>query len=364
MFEKWKKELTDVEKEILQSTYTYWKENKEWPYTIELAVKIRKKGDLFQIIEKLGRQFIRVGHPSHKGDRIELSLYGIALCQNTSEEIELFMKVLRICAQKYVENPLEAEVTYEDFVNDPDFKDVDSDIISYFIYESRIWSGASSRESKEFRFQLEYSTLRYEDIQNIDEYYNKRQMGRIPSRFGGPEETGYQLSSVNIDASELYPQNNINIEISPYSSLDIDFIKDEKIRDIVESDLKELHYVLQVEGWKSVTILSASIAESILMVLLHKNEEIARRTLKGKWPNRVTLYDMINAASKSGLISEPEKAIFEILRTYRNLIHPEKASWEKRPGKYVAFALASLVHKLINDANEEEEKRQELAKEI
>jgi hypothetical protein len=145
-------------------------------------------------------------------------------------------------------------------------------------------------------------------------------------------------------------------EIEPYEPIDISFISDSNIRYLVEGDLQELHYVLKVGAWKSATILSAIVAESILFDLLKNNDAIAQRNLGKKWPHSASLYDMALVASRANLISEPEHDLFKIIAVYRNQIHPNRAYHENRPDEYTANRLHEFVQKLIVDMRERTEK--------
>ena len=272
-----------------------------------------------------------------------MTLLGVSLCEGSDDDLNNFIDFLNLAVKKFIEDPEEGKITSEEFNNEYSVSNLELKRVSELVYQDHeIWSGATHNEDGTYSFNLTHRILKYEDIKNFDDYINIIKDG-LSKRFGG------KLKQKKQRESEWYEDYEDEDEIEPYSPPNIGFISDSSIRTLIEKDLEELYYVLEVEAWKSATILAASIAESILLDLFKRNEEIARRTLKGKWPNRVGLYDMVKAASSSGLISEPEHAFFDMIRIYRNQIHPDRACHESRPDEFVANALTDLVYKLLSD---------------
>lgn len=111
------------------------------------------------------------------------------------------------------------------------------------------------------------------------------------------------------------------------------FIHDMDLRNIIERDYKELTYILFPDGaWKSCVIMAGSILEAILYDVLTDTMNIskAKKSLKapkgkdldkGEW----TLENLINVAVDIALLPEQRaKSIDQVLRDYRNFVHPKK----------------------------------------
>lgn len=122
---------------------------------------------------------------------------------------------------------------------------------------------------------------------------------------------------------------------------DFSFMSDVSLQQIVIRDYKELSLVLLPGGaWKSVVVLAGSILEAILNDTLTSTPTIlasakacssappSGKLEKGEWK----LQDLISVAEELDKIPKASaKAIDQILRDYRNFIHPKKEIRSKHP---------------------------------
>ncbi len=119
------------------------------------------------------------------------------------------------------------------------------------------------------------------------------------------------------------------------------FIADNELRAIVIRDYCELiQIVFPSHAWKSTVILAGSILEALLFDQLTRDggrieaatgSAIAphkKNLLKGEW----SLQDMINVSVNIGILTE-ERAdcIDQVLRDYRNFVHPNKEIKAQHP---------------------------------
>ena len=114
---------------------------------------------------------------------------------------------------------------------------------------------------------------------------------------------------------------------------DFTYISDVKLRIIVERDYKELSTRLFPSGsWKSVVILAGSILEAVLYDALTKDaQSIAMAIASTKAPKKGnlvkgdwTLCNMIDVAEDLKLLpTDRAKSIDQVLRDYRNFVHPK-----------------------------------------
>lgn len=117
------------------------------------------------------------------------------------------------------------------------------------------------------------------------------------------------------------------------------FIKDAGLRQIIERDYKELVLMLFPGGaWKSTVIMAGSILEAILYDLLTVDAAvIARANSASKAPRGrggavkdITdgdwmLHNLIEVAVELGLLpADRAKTFDQVLRDYRNFVHPKK----------------------------------------
>ncbi|MBK8702805.1 MAG: hypothetical protein IPN33_03765 [Saprospiraceae bacterium] len=97
-----------------------------------------------------------------------------------------------------------------------------------------------------------------------------------------------------------------------------DFIADQKFRNILARDFKELEQCIENKTSKSVLILSGSIIRATLLEFFIHNPP------SGKTKDQILkmgLSDLINEAESFGLISSRSKELSTVVRNYRNLIH-------------------------------------------
>jgi hypothetical protein len=124
------------------------------------------------------------------------------------------------------------------------------------------------------------------------------------------------------------------------------FLVDKDLRNIIERDYRELSLrVFPGGSWKSTVVLAGSILEAVLFDQLSKDpatEQAALSSSKapkdksgkvkdlaaGEW----RLVDLIEVATNIGLLpSDRSKSIDQVLRDYRNFVHPKKELRSKYP---------------------------------
>jgi hypothetical protein len=117
------------------------------------------------------------------------------------------------------------------------------------------------------------------------------------------------------------------------------FIRDPDLRKIIDRDYSELSRVLFPGGaWKSTVIMAGSIVEAILYDQLTADpatigkamaSAVAPKDNKGKVRNLAAgewrLQDLIDVAADLGVLpDERAKTFDQVLRDYRNFVHPKK----------------------------------------
>jgi hypothetical protein len=124
------------------------------------------------------------------------------------------------------------------------------------------------------------------------------------------------------------------------------FLVDKDLRQIIERDYRELSLSVFPSGsWKSTVVLAGSILEAILYDQLSKDfatKQAAVSSSKapkdksgtvkdldaGEW----RLVDLIEVATAIGLLpADRSKSIDQVLRDYRNFVHPKKELRSKYP---------------------------------
>ena len=112
------------------------------------------------------------------------------------------------------------------------------------------------------------------------------------------------------------------------------FVSDNDLKEIITRDYRELSQVVfPANAWKSAVVLAGSILEAILQDQLTKDERTlaaanqspsaprGKELAKGEW----SLQYMITVCVELGILTE-ERAdcVDQVLRDYRNFVHPKK----------------------------------------
>lgn len=126
-----------------------------------------------------------------------------------------------------------------------------------------------------------------------------------------------------------------------------DFITDDRLREVLESDYRELEANLKSESWKSVHVMAGSIIEAVLMDYLETSGASGRTTaeLQG-----LVLGELVQECRTANIISQMATELSSVVRTYRNLIHPGR---QLRLNEKVTSSSASIAKHLVEVIVEE-----------
>ena len=125
---------------------------------------------------------------------------------------------------------------------------------------------------------------------------------------------------------------------------DFDFVSGAEFRASLASDYAELNTAIGAGAWKAAHVLAGSIVEAVLADYL----VVARGPGgKGKKPLEMDLGQLIAACRNDGILSERAAQLSEVVRSYRNLIHPGRAirldEAVDESGAKVALALVEMI---------------------
>jgi hypothetical protein len=215
MFQEWKKQLTGAEKAILNYTYNYWTENLEWPKNIDVEIKCRTKfknnEDLYSVVDQLGYNFIRCGKPHQLDPVTELKIFGIALCDNSDEDIDLFLKIMKQYVSDFIKNPSSNfQININNFDSDKYCKKV------CYLLNAAGYDLFSFRSKSNCNFTLKTDIWKFEHVKTIEDYYDKAR-NNLPERFSKSEDKSIKIEENKIEGIGLNisEKNNICFVISP-----------------------------------------------------------------------------------------------------------------------------------------------------
>jgi len=129
-------------------------------------------------------------------------------------------------------------------------------------------------------------------------------------------------------------------EIRP---LDFDFISDEKFRASLANDYRDMKACENAEAWKAVYVLAGSIVEALLVEYL----VVSGIRPHGKDPLEIDLSKAMEACKTDGVITKHTSSLCEVIREYRNLIHPGRVirlnQEVSAEGAVIAVNLVNLI---------------------
>jgi len=132
-----------------------------------------------------------------------------------------------------------------------------------------------------------------------------------------------------------------------------DFITKKDLRASLEADFKEMTSCLEAGCWKAVHVLAGSIIEALLVDYL-----LASNIRNGSQdPLAMTLADLISICRKEKIISQKATDLCNVVKHYRNLIHPGRSirlnEKTDEPGAKIALSLVEIIVAELSKARSE-----------
>ncbi|MHB0886865.1 MAG: hypothetical protein ACYC41_13395 [Bacillota bacterium] len=131
--------------------------------------------------------------------------------------------------------------------------------------------------------------------------------------------------------------------------LDFEAITDDQLRKSLLSDYQEMENCISSKAWKAAHVLAGSITEAVLVDYLLSSDY---KTRTGVDPLELDLNKAIMACKKEGIINDKTEGLANVVRSYRNLIHPGRIirlqETVDEDGATAARSLVNLVVKEIS----------------
>lgn len=128
--------------------------------------------------------------------------------------------------------------------------------------------------------------------------------------------------------------------------MNFDFISDEQFRTSLLNDYREVQSAQEQEAWKAVQVLAGSIIEAVLIEYL-----IVSKTVNEAEALKMDLGKAIQACKSAGAIQDSTASLCDVIRGYRNLIHPGRVMRLEQEvtaeGANIAVSLVKLIVKEV-----------------
>jgi len=129
----------------------------------------------------------------------------------------------------------------------------------------------------------------------------------------------------------------------------LDFVDDDRLRNILESDWHEATKLLEAKAWKSCIILCGSLLEGLLLWKLEATQR-RQNDLSQEEASKTADYEdfslslLLRASKEQQLLENESVALTDWAREYRNLIHPGN---QRRSGRNVRKEHATIAMNLV-----------------
>ena len=133
-----------------------------------------------------------------------------------------------------------------------------------------------------------------------------------------------------------------------FLEVDFSYIADPKLRDIVRQFHQEAVDAYGADRHVAAVILSGAVLEGILTFALTRREADARHEFQsalGRRPRSIAdwrLQDLVQVASRLGLLGETAAQAAPVVRDFRNMIHPFRLLQRSTP-RWDALAPLALA---------------------
>ena len=165
--------LEEVHRDLVRAIYTAWREQGEWPDTVDVIVDERHRGDVLALLAEIPDTILwQQSTHGATGERYRLRLDGVALAA-PGEEPELFVRVLRAICNHYLVHEGVGTPSIEDIASVLHVPESDvRRVAQLFVYEH---TGISSHEyDGTVTINMNESALQWEGVRTYAEYVRKR----------------------------------------------------------------------------------------------------------------------------------------------------------------------------------------------
>lgn len=320
---------------VLQLIWAEAEKNGAWPTSLPFAIENRNIGDVRQLVTDLSPRFLKGGFRFGRHDELSLTPQAVEFVDADGQGKATLVAIARAAAEAWIASSAASRVTLSDIATRSGF-DIERVRRWSLFLEWERWGNLSVESGREHAFSIrDEACLKNEQLETWSDYMS----------IWHPEEQRRRASG---DAS-VQPVG------SPEQSLpSLSFLRSESLRRVIEADFAELNALRASGASKAIFVIAGSLIEGVLIDVLSLRPDLAEGLLKknhAKWPKDAGLSDLIEGSEKFGLIQPSVVSSLQVLKNYRDLIHPVNMSTTKlraRPdtARLVLEALNVVLHDL------------------
>ena len=324
--------------QFLQEVYDHFRTSGEWPLLRPLQLR-HFNTHLRVLAKRIGPERI-VCNAEGDETRCFLQLKEIANRANSEDDQKNFVGAMRIVARAYI-NRGRANVTLKEIASELNLSELEATRLSEMLSSAgQISDMYGARASLDFYLRPVERVLWFRDIESMDDYF------AMHALIDAEEAEGRKLD--NYGLARVLGQPVDEQEASPPEVPTSDYhLHDESLDGVYSDDRAELARVVEIEAWKASAVLAGACLESLLLDLWEMRPAEAEREFGKSWRANTRATRLAEIALRSGYLTQNQGALADLLRRWRNVIHPVAAMRETAPTKELANLLVAALNFLV-----------------
>jgi|GEM_PF-935726 hypothetical protein len=304
--------LNPTARDILSSIWKYKRERQVWIPTRVLHHKFCKDV-VISALKPLGGSVVRIIQNGPQ-DHYDLTFLGALLTDQGEEAEKIIAQYLKFLGEQFAANPEINAVKSRDIEDALGITKEESVFLRELIQLGGFWGGGSFGAT-EWEVLIPNDIDDFASMRDFHDYIARRAFESYDPLLplGEADRIRYDFAKARSN-----------------SGSEFQFIKDEKLQQLLLDDWREAQAVLEAKAWKSTVILCGGILEGMLLDSLLRDENAAlkayRDMKKGESSalNLWALADLVDVSAKLGILHKGAALLGHALREFRNLIHPAR----------------------------------------
>jgi hypothetical protein len=325
---------------VLRLIWAQAEKEGKWPTALPFAIEHRALGDVRQLVEELSPRFLKGGFRSGQYDSLSLSPQAVEFIDGDGQGKATLVAIARAAAEAWISSGASSRVELVEVARRANLDVARVHTWSLFL-EWEPWGSVSRESGRATCFSIHDETcLKNEHLDSWSTYMTTWHPENDRDR--DVERVDASTPSAMAVGEQLVPS--------------LAFLSSDSLRRVVEADLRELNVLRASAASKAIFVIAGSLIEGVLVDVLNLRPDLAEQLLKKghpKWPKDAGLSDLIDGAVRFNLIQPSVVGSLQVLKDYRDLVHPVNMSTTKlRARPDTAGLVLQALNVILQDLEE------------
>lgn len=329
----------------------YFVTQSEWPLLRTMQKKFVNDGNVRRMALELP-DHVQCEDANRATAICYLTLEGLAEVPEAASDLEHFLAACRIIGARALDVDGEATYSSWEIARRLGLGGSDARRLGELLYRvGRLWSSAMHGNAGDYEFTAHLDAWYYAEVNSVADYLAARE--RVSNDTAALAKAHFenlwgQATAPGAERKDANPRNTRDLVVGPFDLEPLARIEDEGLRAVLISDARELQSLVEAQSWKAVAVLAGGCCEGALVGIIAPAVADDVIDLPSGWDGW-GLHDLAEAAYEHGLISQFSSDAANVMRKWRNLIHPVRASRSDRPTEQIAWVLLSFLSFLVGE---------------